>query len=269
MVAAKIDPVAYNRLGWDREVDKGNPWTIPVSAAEVVAARQGNWHLVLTPTRPVPRTWYPPDLCGVDVLCLASGGGQQGPILAAAGANVTVFDNSARQLEQDRKVAEREGLDLRTLQGDMRDLSALPDASFDLIFHPVSNVFCPQIRPVWQEAYRVLRPGGCLLAGFTNPVIYIFDLDRIEEQGLLEVRHKLPYSDLDSLTPEELNDHLEADYLLEFSHTLEDQIGGQIEAGFVIAGFYEDAYAPETGDIPSQYFPTFIATRAIKLKRDG
>jgi 2-polyprenyl-3-methyl-5-hydroxy-6-metoxy-1,4-benzoquinol methylase len=70
------------------------------------------------------------------VLCLASGGGQQGPILAAAGARVTVFDNSPQQLAQDRFVARREGLTLETVEGDMRDLSVFADVSFDLIVHP-------------------------------------------------------------------------------------------------------------------------------------
>ena len=80
-----------------------------------------------------------------------------------------MFDNSPQQLARDRLVAEREGLEIRTVQGDMRDLSAFADASFDLVFHPVSNLFCPEVRPVWREAYRVLRQGGILLAGFMNP----------------------------------------------------------------------------------------------------
>src|SRR5580658_7124734 len=98
------------------------------------------------------------------MLCLASGGGQQGPILAAAGANVTVFDNSPAQLAQDRLVAEREGLVIETVQGDMANLCVFKDARFDLIIHPVSNVFVPDVKPVWREAYRILKPGGALLS---------------------------------------------------------------------------------------------------------
>ncbi len=59
----------------------------------------------------------------------------------------------------------------------MRDLSAFADESFDLVFHPVSNLFVPEVRPVWNEAFRVLRRGGSLLAGFLNPAVYIFDLE--------------------------------------------------------------------------------------------
>src|SRR3982751_4204017 len=134
--------LTYNRRAWDRQVERSNPWTVPVTVEEVARARIGDWRIVLTPTKPVPADWFPP-LVGLDVLCLASGGGQQGPILAAAGANVTVFEKRRSQLAQDRSVADREGLAIETVQGDMADLSALGDARFDLIVHPVSNVFVP------------------------------------------------------------------------------------------------------------------------------
>src|SRR5487761_2529110 len=94
-----MDIVAHNSAAWDRQVETGNIWTIPATPEAIAAARRGEWSVLLTETRPVPREWFP-DLAGRDVLCLASGGGQQGPILAAAfaGARVTVFDNSPRQL---------------------------------------------------------------------------------------------------------------------------------------------------------------------------
>lgn len=260
-----MDIREHNRIAWNKNVEWGeNQWTIPVSSEAVAAARQGQWEIYLTPTKPVPEAWFP-NLEGCDVLCLASGGGQQGPILAAAGANVTVFDNSPKQLAQDQFVAKRDGLEIVTVEGDMADLSAFSDQSFDLIVHPVSNVFVPAVRPVWIEAFRVLRRGGALLSGFSNPVVYIFDY-QLYERGILEVKHSLPYSDADSLSEEEKQRYLEEGIFLEFSHTLEDQIGGQIDAGFLIAGCYEDVYGEETKDLLSQYMPVFIATRAIKLQ---
>jgi len=91
---------------------------------------------------------------------LASGGGQQVPILAAAGANVVSFDLSDAQLATDRMVAEREGLAIRFVRGDMADLSAFEDAGFDLIFHPASNVFVPDVCVVWRECFACCAPGG-------------------------------------------------------------------------------------------------------------
>lgn len=258
-----MDIRAYNRAAWDRQVAEGNRWTQPVGRDEIAAARQGIWQVVLTAVKPVPRAWFPP-LAGLDALCLASGGGQQGPIFAAAGANVTVLDNSPRQLAQDRLVAEREGLTLRTVEGDMADLSTFADGSFDLVFHPVSNVFAAAVRPVYREAARVLRRGGVLLAGFMNPDIYIFDRDAIDRHGVLKVQHRLPYTDAEHLTETQLRRQVQDGWPLEHSHSLEDQIGGQCDAGFVITAFYEDRYPPEMHDLPSQYMPTFFATRAVR-----
>jgi SAM-dependent methyltransferase len=253
------DVRAYNRKAWDRQVEIGNEWTVPASREEIDAARRGEWQILLTENIPVPQDWFPP-LEGADVLCLASGGGQQGPVLAAAGARVTVLDNSPRQLSQDRKVAERDGLILTTLEGDMRDLSVFPEGSFDLVVHPVSNLFVPDVRPVWREAYRVLRQGGILLAGFMNPVFFLFDFD-LHDRGVLQVRFPLPYSDLTSMSEEERLKNVGPDGPLEFGHTLEDQIGGQLEAGFHLVGFYEDRHRDMA---LGQFTATFIATRAIK-----
>lgn len=143
----------------------------------------------------------------------------------------------------------------------MRDLSMFARESFDLIVHPVANCFIPEIRSVWQEAFRVLRHGGLLLAGFTNPIRYLFDENPLE-QGELRVRHRLPYSDLESLAEAERRQRIHRGEPLEFGHTLGDQIGGQLEAGFVLTGFYEDCCGAE--DRLSDYMATFIATRAVK-----
>lgn len=255
----EFDIRSYNREAWNKQVDSGqNPWTQPVSAEIIARARLGDFSVLLTENKPVPATWFPP-LSGLDVLALASAGGQQGPVFAAAGANVTVFDNSPRQLDRDREVAAREKLvNLRTVEGDARDLSSFANASFDFIFHPVSNLFIPEIRPVWQEAFRVLRPGGTMLAGFMNPVFYMFNFD-LAENGIMEVKYKLPYADIDH--PEMRDHQLANDWPLEFSHSLTDQLAGQTDAGFHITGLYEDRHS---GTAISTYTPTYLATRALK-----
>jgi SAM-dependent methyltransferase len=256
-----IDPVAHNRLAWDEYVAQGNEWSRPVTAEQVERARGGDWSVVLIGYEPVDRSWFPADLTGVDVLCLASGGGQQGPILAAAGARVTVFDNSPAQLAQDETVAARDGLGLRTVLGDMRDLSGFGDASFDLVFHPVSNLFSPELTPVWRECFRVLRPGGTLLAGFLNPDVYLFDFHVMDTTGDLVVKHKLPYSDVTHYTAEERLERFGPNAPLEYGHSLTEQIGGQLAAGFVLTGFAE---APHHSDATAAYMSGYFATRAVK-----
>ncbi|MBZ4409370.1 class I SAM-dependent methyltransferase [Myxococcus sp. XM-1-1-1] len=260
MTTDAIDVRKHNRDAWNRQVSLGNRWTVPVGPEVIAAARKGEWGILLTPTKIVPREWFG-EVAGKRVLCLAGSGGQQAPILAAAGAKVSVLDNSPAQLGQDRLVAEREGLTLRLEEGDMRDLSVFEDGSFDLIFHPCSNGFVDDIQPVWREAFRVLRPGGALLTGFCNPLIFLLDPD-LQDQGVMQLKYKMPYSDFTSLTEAERRRYTDKHEPLSVGHSLEDQMGGQLRAGFVLTGFFEDGFGP--GDKLSEYIDGFIATRAVK-----
>ena len=255
-----MDVAKHNREAWDGQVAAGNRWTVPVGPEVIARARTGDWSIVLTPTRPVPREWMG-DVAGRRVLALASGGGQQGPILAAAGARVTVLDASPAQLAQDRLVAAREGLEIETVLGDMADLRAFPGSSFDLVVNPVSTCFVPDVRPVWREAARVLRPGGVLVAGFVNPVLFTVDAD-LQAKGELRLRHRIPYSDLTSIGPEERARLVPTGTPLEFGHSLGELLGGQLDAGLVLTGLYEDG-RPDGGPI-EQLLPCFLATRAVK-----
>jgi len=256
-----MDILMHNREAWNNEVENGNTWTKPVSKDLIEKAKNGFWDIVLTPTISVPHNWFSSDgdIKGKKILCLASGGGQQGPILAAAGADVTVFDNSPAQLAQDIKVAERENLNIKTFQGDMRDLSRFNDEEFDIIFHPVSNCFIDNVNPVWQGCYRILKKGGILLSGFCNPLMYIFDFDDYDKNGNISVKYKIPYSDIEQLPKEQLEQFIRQKEPLTWGHTLDDQIGGQIKAGFVLTGFFEDNSG---GDFLDDIINIFIATKA-------
>ncbi|MBT2682477.1 class I SAM-dependent methyltransferase [Bacillus sp. ISL-37] len=258
-----MDAVKQNSLAWDKKVESEAVYTKAVSREVIEKSKAGEWEITVTTGKPVPRSWFPQSLAGLKVLCLASGGGQQGPVLAAAGADVTVVDISKKQLEQDEFVAKRDGLNLSTLQCSMTDLSAFSDEQFDMIIHPVANLFVEDISLVWKEASRVLKDKGTLISGFTNPLLFIFD-DEEDKKGNLVVKHKIPTSSLDNLTGEEKEEYMNSDQTIEFGHTLENQIQGQIDAGLVIAGLYEDDFG---GRRPlDEYIKCFVATRAVKIK---
>lgn len=151
---------------------------------------------------------------------------------------MTVFDLSEGQLDKDRQLAQKHQLGLVTAQGDMADLTAFADESFDIIFHPISNLYVPDVNPVWQECYRVLKKGGVLMASFYNPVVFVDDRDpQLRSQGLMRPIYRLPYSDRGSLPSDILQEKVARGDGLVFGHSLTDLIGGQLTAGFFITGF--------------------------------
>lgn len=260
-----MDRVAeHNRKAWDAMGGKGSPWAKAVSPEAVAQARGGDLSIVLTPMKRVPAAWLG-DVRGRDVLCLASAGGQQAPLLGAAGARVTSWDNSPGQLALDRLVAGREGLAIDTRLGDMRDLAGLGDASFDLIVQPVATCFVPDVRAVWRECARVLRPGGRLLAGVINPAFFLFDPDLADGEGRLAVRHPLPYREDEpqTMAPGRRAEVAAGDPM-EFSHSLTDLLQGQLAAGLVLRDLYEDGWEDGSPQPLNAYLPTFLATLAVK-----
>ena len=260
-VMSEPDPAKFNRTAWDNIAQSGK-WFDPVDATTIESARTGDWSIRLTATKPIPKTWLG-DVTNKRILCLAGGGGHQGPVLAAAGACVTVLDFSEEQLAIDRRVADEHGLELETVAGDMRDLSFFNDGSFDLVVNPCSVNFCPDVRPVWIEVARVLRSGGELLAGLIQPVNYLFDARRLAV-GEFVVRHRIPYSDVD-LPQDERDRTVGPQRPIEFGHTLTDLITGQLAAGLVLTDLFEDRWG---GNDPlSDFIPTFLATRASKPRR--
>ena len=237
----------------DRWIREGWEWGKPISHESYEKAKQGTWDVLLTPTKPVPHRWFGA-LEGKRILGLASGGGQQMPIFAALGADCTVMDYSPLQCESERLVAEREGYAIRILRGDMTKPLPYPDESFDLIFHPVSNCYVREVRPIWKECFRVLRHGGELLSGTDHFVNYIVD-DKEER-----IVNTLPFDPLQN--PEQMEQLRRDDCGVLFSHSLEEQIGGQLEAGFQLLELYED-YNGE-GRLHELHIPCFLAMRSRK-----
>lgn len=256
-----MDLYNYNKRAWDASVERKDYFTLPATPAEIEDARNGYIPLTITGNRIIPKSWLA-DIAGKQVLCLAAGGGLQAPIMAAAGAIVTVFDSSPLQLAQDAEIARKHDLQIKIVEGDMKDLSCFNDEYFDYIIHPVANVFIDNVRPLWLEAYRVIKKGGVMIAGIANPILYIFDQEQLDK-GRFIVRNKLPYSDLRDLPPKRLQYYKKKNIPLEFGHTLEQQLGGVCDVGFVIANLFEDDFDGE--DLMDDYLKSLIVFRALKL----
>lgn len=242
-----------NAITIDRWVEEGWEWGTPISHEEYIAARAGKWDVLLTPTKFVPHAWFG-DLKGKRVLGLASGGGQQMPVFAALGADCTVLDYSERQLASERMVAQREGYEISIIRADMTKQLPFEDDSFDLIFHPVSNCYVEEVCPIFRECFRVLKSGGILLSGLDNGINYITGEDEIT------IVNTLPFNPLKN--PEHRKLLEDTDCGMQFSHTIEEQIGGQLKAGFILTDLYGDTNGE--GYLHEHNIETFIATRAIK-----
>lgn len=237
----------------DRWVEEGWEWGTPITHEQFEAAKRGEWSIVLTPVKPVPRAWFG-DLRGKNVLGLACGGGQQMPILSGCGAICTVMDYSPRQLQTEREVAEREGYEIHTVRADMTKPFPFADNAFDLIVHPVSNCYVREIDPIFRECFRILKKGGILLCGLGNEVNYL--VDDAEER----IVHRMPF---DPLVDETVRKELEeSDSGMQFSHSVEDQIGGQLRAGFRLTDLFGDTNG--FGRLHELNVECYLATRSVK-----
>jgi len=237
----------------DRWIEEGWEWGVPISHEAYEKALAGEWDMLLTPTKFVPHEWFG-ELKGKKVLGLASGGGQQMPIFAALGAQCTVLDYSEKQLESERMVAERENYTIEMIRADMTKPLPFADAAFDLIFHPVSNCYVKEVKPIFKECARILKHGGILLCGLDNGVNYLVNDDETM------IVNTMPF---DPLVNEQQRKQLEEDDCgMQFSHTIDEQIGGQLEAGLALTHIYGDTNGE--GRLHEMNIECYMATRAVK-----
>ena len=218
----------------------GWEWGKPIAHAVYTAAQNGKWDVYLTPTRPVPHSWFG-NIRKKQILGLASGGGQQIPIFAALGADCTMLDYSEQQCRSEQLVADREGYSVRIIRADMT--RRLP---FDC--------YVEKVEPIFQECYRILKKGGILLGGYDIGINFAFD----ESEEMLA--HPLPYNPMQD---EKLyQESIANGWGIQFSHTLEEQLGGQLHAGFHLTDLYEDTNGE--GNLCRHHIPSFVAVRAVK-----
>ncbi|MDQ4075254.1 MAG: class I SAM-dependent methyltransferase [Chloroflexota bacterium] len=217
---------AVNKRHWEKMVKEGCGFTRPWLDLDGTLVREyvnGALHPAPEPLLEMYPRSVLRDVDGKDVLCLASGGGQQSAVFGLLGASVTVVDLAEGQLGGDITAAKHYGYEVTALQGDMRDLSMLDDDSFDLVYQAPSISYVPDVRTVYVEVHRVLRSGGLYRAEFTNPATEFVDVDSWDGSGY---RITVPYAVRQAEKP--------GRDAADFRHFLKDIFNGLLETGFSI-----------------------------------
>ena len=196
---------------------------------------------------------------------LAAGGGKHSVLYAAAGANVTVVDISAEMLALDREVASHRELDIHTIQASMDDLSMLTAASFDIVIHPVSTCYVPEVQPVFQQVARVTKSGGIYVSQHKSPLSLQTDVQ------LTGTRYQIsePYYREGPL-PAGRPSRLREAGTLEFLHRLEQLVGGICRAGFVVEDLVEPLHADPQAELGTfghrcQYVAPYLRIKARRV----
>ncbi len=246
-----------NRRAWDSLVHQGDRLTRP--------ARDEDFRDPLATVDGLG--WLGGDIRGKHVLCLAAGGGRQSALYAAAGGIVTVVDISPAMLSLDREVAQERGLTVRTVEASMDDLSVLQPGEFDIVIHPVSTCYVPDVLPVFREVGRVVRDGGIYVSQHKQPASLQASLD--VRQGAYELR--APYYTDGPLPPPSEPSRLREQGTLEFVHRWQQLIGGMCQAGFVIEDLVEPMHADADAAVGSFghrccYIAPYVR---IKARRQG
>ena len=243
----------HNRAAWDARVQRGQRFTVAATDDEM--------------ERPLeildPLGWLGNDVKDRRILCLGAGGGRHGPMLANAGARVTVVDISPEMLRLDQELAELRGLQVETVETSIDDLSMLADAEYEAVMQPVSTCYVPDIRLAYRELARVMKPDGTYISRHKQPTSLQMDLTPSTNGFVIEE----PYYLDGPLSPARRQGPHREQGTMEFLHRWGDLLGGLCESGFVIEEVTEpkfgDASAkPGSFEYRSHFVPPYIQLRA-------
>lgn len=251
-----MSSIDQNRAAWDRLADSGSQF-----------ARIATDEECAQPLKTLDgRGWLPNSVAGMDVLCLAAGGGWQSILYAAAGANVTVVDISPSMLKRDLQESKRRGYPVTIVEASMDNLSMLTDARFDIVHQPVSTCYVPDLRKVYLEIARVIRPGGVYISQHKQPTN-------------LQITHKnrqnhfvvgIEYYQKDSL-PLTADTSYREDRTREYLHRWEQLVGGLCAVGFVIEDLTEPCRADYNAPIThfgyrGRFVPPYLRIKARRTE---
>lgn len=250
----------HNRAAWDARARAGQSHTQPASDAALA-----------DPLRALDAEgWLGPSIAGQRVLCLASGGGLQSVLCAAAGAEVTVLDLSPAMLDLDRAEARQRGVRVRCVEGSIDRPLEFGSGVFDVVLQPVSTCYVPDVALVFAEVARVLAPGGLYISQHKQPVSLQVDGFSPAEGYCIRERYRRS-GPLPRGSPGQ--EHREPD-TLEYLHTLEALFGGLCAAGFAIEGLVEPVRGdpdapPGTFRHRSLFVPPYLKVKARRQNRAG
>ena len=253
----KLDYQSTNQRTWNRLAESGS-----------LFARAATDEECENPLKALDgRGWLPESVAGLDVLCLASGGGWQSILYGVAGANVTVLDISESMLKLDQQEAERRSLTIRTVRGSMDDLRMLDDQTFDIVHQPVSSCYIPDLCPMYAEIARVLRDDGTYISQHKQPTSLQISHQNERHQFVIGVEyyHKGPL-------PRQMDTAYRESGATEYLHRLDDLVGGLCRSNMVLEDLREPVRANYNVNVKhfgyrGRFIPPYVRMKARRLPR--
>ena len=253
-----MDYKSSNRRSWNHLADSGSVFAKVATDEEC--------------SRPLKvldgRGWLPESVRGLNVLCLASGGGWQSILYAVAGANVTVVDISDSMLELDQREAGRRGLNVKTLRASMDDLRILDSETFDIVHQPVSSCYIPDLVPMFSEIARVLKDDGTYISQHKQPTSLQISHKNDRHQFVIGVEyyHRGPL-------PAQIDRSYRESGATEYLHRMEDLIGGLVRSNMILEDFREPVRADQKVDVNhygyrGRFVPPYLRMKARRRRRD-